>query len=86
MTGLLLLLLAFLNSTLKERRDLALENLALRQQLAILKRSGKPVRGKKSILCVKTAHIVRVNISVRELLSCSSRCNNNAIFDVVATR
>jgi putative transposase len=41
MTDLLLLLLAFFHSTLKERRDLALENLALRQQLAVLKRSGK---------------------------------------------
>src|SRR5215510_6188930 len=41
MTDLLLLLLAFLNSTLKERCDLALENLALRQQLAVLKRGGK---------------------------------------------
>jgi hypothetical protein len=41
MMDLLLLLLAFFNSTLKERRDLALENLALRQQLAVLKRGGK---------------------------------------------
>jgi|SRR5215472_7652770 len=41
MTDLLLLLLAFFNSTLKERRDLALENLALRQQLAVLKQGGK---------------------------------------------
>jgi putative transposase len=47
MTDLLLLLLTFLNSTLKERRDLALENLALRQQLAVLKRSGKRLAIKK---------------------------------------
>ncbi|MCI0390998.1 MAG: integrase core domain-containing protein [Acidobacteria bacterium] len=47
MTDLLLLLLAFFNSILKERRDLALENLALRQQLAVLKRSGKRLVIKK---------------------------------------
>src|SRR5262249_35585724 len=47
MTDLLLLLLAFLNSTLNERRDLALENLALRQQLTVLKRSGKRLAIKK---------------------------------------
>src|SRR5262249_6420587 len=47
MTDLLLLLLAFLNSTLKERRDLALENLALRQQSAVLKRSGTRLAIKK---------------------------------------
>ena len=34
-------LFATAGSTLKNRRDLALENLALRQQLAILKREGK---------------------------------------------
>jgi putative transposase len=47
MTDLLLLLLAFFNSILKERCDLALENLALRQQLAVLKRSGKRLVIKK---------------------------------------
>src|SRR5262249_7679716 len=35
------------HSTLKERRDLALENLALRQQLAVLKRGGKRLAIKK---------------------------------------
>src|SRR5215510_11182960 len=47
MTNLLLLLLAFFHSTLKERRDLALENLALRQQLVVLKRDGKRLAIKK---------------------------------------
>src|SRR5215813_10914161 len=35
------LLLSFFRSTIKERRNLALENLALRQQLAVLKRNQK---------------------------------------------
>ena len=47
MTDLLILMLAFFNSILKERRDLALENLALRQQLVVLKRSGKRLAIKK---------------------------------------
>jgi putative transposase len=37
----LLLLFAFYESTFKDRRDLALENLALRQQLAVFKRIQK---------------------------------------------
>src|SRR5262249_26781485 len=41
MKSFLLLLTALLNSNFKERRDLALENLALRQQLAVLKRERK---------------------------------------------
>jgi putative transposase len=41
MKGLLSLLLEFFKSIFKERRDLALENLALRQQLVVLKRSQK---------------------------------------------
>src|SRR5215475_2229281 len=47
MTDLLILMSAFFNSILKERRDLALENLALRQQLVVLKRSGKRLAIKK---------------------------------------
>ena len=35
------MLLGFFRSTLEERRNLALENLALRQQLAILRRTQK---------------------------------------------
>jgi putative transposase len=41
MKDILLLLLAFFQSIFIERRDLALENLALRQQLAVLKRTPK---------------------------------------------
>ncbi|MCM3900750.1 MAG: hypothetical protein ND866_03515 [Pyrinomonadaceae bacterium] len=39
MRNLLVSVYACLRAILKERRDLALENLALRQQLAVLKRS-----------------------------------------------
>jgi len=39
MSNLLLSVYVCLRAVLKERRDLALENLALRQQLAVLKRS-----------------------------------------------
>lgn len=41
MKSFLLFLTAFFTSNFKERRDLALENLALRQQLAVLKRERK---------------------------------------------
>ena len=41
MLPLLYALLATARSSLKSRRELALENLALRQQLAILKRKSK---------------------------------------------
>jgi len=41
MKSFLLFLTAFFTSNFKERRDLALENLALRQQLAPLKRERK---------------------------------------------
>ena len=41
MKSLLSLLFSLVSSTLKERCDLALENLALRQQLAVLKRKHK---------------------------------------------
>ena len=41
MKDVLLLLFAFFESTFKDRRDLALENLALRQQLAVFKRIHK---------------------------------------------
>jgi putative transposase len=51
MKSFLLLLTAFFTSHFKERRDLALENLALRQQLAILKRTQKrPAIGTKDRL------------------------------------
>ena len=43
----LFLLISFLKSGLKNRTDLALENLALRQQLAILKRNRPHARLKK---------------------------------------
>src|SRR5262245_66149769 len=48
MQYLLSLLFSLVRSTLKERRDLALENLALRQQLAVLKRLQKrpPIENK----------------------------------------
>ncbi len=39
MNGLLLSVYVCLRAVLKERRDLSLENLALRQQLAVLKRA-----------------------------------------------
>ena len=43
MKYLLSVLFSLVRSTIKERRDLALENLALRQQLAALKRKhGRP--------------------------------------------
>jgi len=41
MQDLLSLLSSFVKSMLKERRDLAFENLALRQQLTVLKRRQK---------------------------------------------
>lgn len=41
MKDFLLLLFTFLQSIIIERQDLALENLAFRQQLAILKRTQK---------------------------------------------
>src|SRR5262245_29135378 len=41
MKSFLLFLWAFFTSNFKERRDLALETLALRQQLAVLKRERK---------------------------------------------
>jgi hypothetical protein len=54
MKSFLLLLTAFFTSHFKERRDLALENLALRQQLAILKRTQKrPAIGTKDLSLVK---------------------------------
>ena len=45
--SLLLSVYACLRMVLRERRDLALENLALRQQLAVLKRSQKRLKIKK---------------------------------------
>jgi len=51
MKSFLLLLTTFFTSNFKERRDLALENLALRQQLAVLKRERKrPVIKKRDRL------------------------------------
>lgn len=47
MMDALILLFSFLKSGLKNQTELALENLALRQQLAILKRNRPRVRLKK---------------------------------------
>src|SRR5215510_11821695 len=53
------LLLVFFRSALKERRDLALENLALRQQLAVLKRTQKrpAIRDKDRVFWVWLSRI-----------------------------
>src|ERR1700694_1817372 len=47
MRNLLFSVYVCLRSFLKERRDLSLENLALRQQLAVLKRSQKRLKIKQ---------------------------------------
>ena len=47
MMDALILLFSFLKSGLKNQTELALENLALRQQLTILKRNRPHVRLKK---------------------------------------
>ena len=47
MRNLLLLVYVYLRAVLKERRDLSLENLALRQQLAVLKRSHTRLKIKR---------------------------------------
>src|SRR5262245_63258081 len=50
---------AFFESTFKDRRDLALENLALRQQLAVLKRTKKrlPIESKDRLFWVWLSRI-----------------------------
>jgi cell shape-determining protein MreC len=48
MIKMLFFFLALLRTGLKERRELALENLALRQQLAILNRARSRLRLRKS--------------------------------------
>ena len=59
MKDVLLLLFAFFESTFKDRRDLALENLALRQQLAVLKRTKKrlPIESKDRLFWVWLSRI-----------------------------
>src|SRR5262247_3080913 len=50
---------AFFESTFKDRRDLALENLALRQQLGVLKRTKKrlPIESKDRLFWVWLSRI-----------------------------
>ena len=61
MKSFLLFLAAFFTSNFKERRDLALENLALRQQLAVLKRERKrpAIKNRDRLFWVWLSHILR---------------------------